>query len=332
MQVLQSIDTEKIIFDRMQQFKALWAKYDPPNAAQYDVDLLEFDPIKIQAELEAFFELLVRDRVNQAARAVTMAFAVGSDLDAIASRYPYGVPRLQYDAKGNVLTQAQITAGALVASTEKDAAYRTRLWNSPSILSLNGPGQATYESYVFWALSTPMPAGENPLKHAAALTTPGTGRVFVPIVQDNYTPVSSIEPATGDYVTVDSGTPVPTSKQISAVYDFIHAPDQARMGLTDWLNVVAPRLVTTAINVQIKLFPGVDVATMMQEVQAAVLALIDAVRWLGADLTMLALNGALAQAGVYNVNILSPTQDVVVSQSGVIKVLSVRLHFAGFGE
>src|SRR5262245_8686660 len=142
MQVLQAISTEQNIVLRMAKFRELWAFYDPPYAAQYDVDQLEFDPIRIQAELAAYFELLVRDRVNQAARSITMVYAVGGDLDAIGSRYPYGVPRLQYDANGNVLTQAQIDAGATVASVEDDARYRMRLWLSPSILSLSGPGMA----------------------------------------------------------------------------------------------------------------------------------------------------------------------------------------------
>jgi hypothetical protein len=75
--------------------------------------------------------------------------------------------------------------------------------------------------------------GENPLKHAAALTIPGTGVVTIPIIQDNSTPISSIEPSTGDYITSDSGTPMPTSNQIAAVYEYVTAPDQARKGLTD---------------------------------------------------------------------------------------------------
>ena len=106
-----------------------------------------------------YFELLVRDRVNQACRAVTLAFAVGSDLDAIASRYPYGVTRIQYDINGNVLTPDQIAAGATAVTSETDAVYRQRVWLSPNILSLSGPGQGTYESYKFWALSAPQFAG-----------------------------------------------------------------------------------------------------------------------------------------------------------------------------
>jgi phage-related baseplate assembly protein len=132
MQVLEEIDVEAIIADRMIRFKQLWAIHDPPAAAQYDVEELEFDPIKINQEACAFFELLLRDRVNQAARSVTLAYAIGTDLDAIATRYPGGVPRLE---------------------GESDDRYRRRIWLSPNTLSPHG----TAEAYEFWAL-TALPA------------------------------------------------------------------------------------------------------------------------------------------------------------------------------
>jgi len=128
MVVLEKLDVEQILVDRMARLKALWAEYDPPAAAQYDVEELEFDPIKINQEACAYFELLLRDRINQAARSVTLAYAIGTDLDAIASRYPGGVPRQE---------------------GENDDRYRRRIWLSPNTLSPHG----TAEAYEFWALT-----------------------------------------------------------------------------------------------------------------------------------------------------------------------------------
>jgi phage-related baseplate assembly protein len=130
--VLEKISTEDILETRMIRFKQLWAKYDPPMAAQYDVENLEFDPIKINQEACTYFELMLRDRVNQAARSITLAYAIGTDLDAIASRYPGGVPRQE---------------------GENDDRYRRRIWLSPNTLSPHG----TAEAYEFWAL-TALPA------------------------------------------------------------------------------------------------------------------------------------------------------------------------------
>jgi phage-related baseplate assembly protein len=128
MQVLEKLDVETILATRMTRLKQLWQFYDPPAAAQYDVEQLEFDPIKINQEVASYFELLLRDRVNQAARSVTLAYAIGTDLDAIASRYPGGVPRLP---------------------GESDDRYRRRIWLSPNTLSPHG----TAEAYEFWALT-----------------------------------------------------------------------------------------------------------------------------------------------------------------------------------
>jgi phage-related baseplate assembly protein len=128
MVVLEQIDVENILAQRMARLKTLWAGYDPPSAAQYDVENLEFDPIKINQEVCAYFELLLRDRVNQAARSITLAYAISTDLDAIGSRYPGGMPRLP---------------------NESDDRYRRRIWLSPNTLSPHG----TAEAYEFWALT-----------------------------------------------------------------------------------------------------------------------------------------------------------------------------------
>src|SRR5262245_44831599 len=128
MLVLEDIDTDAIIKARMARLKEIWAEHDPPAAAQYDVEGLEFDPILSNQECCTYFELMLRDRLNQAARSLTLANAVGTDLDAIASRYPGGVPRV---------------------TGESDTRYRQRVWLSPNPLTPHG----TAEGYQFWAMN-----------------------------------------------------------------------------------------------------------------------------------------------------------------------------------
>jgi phage-related baseplate assembly protein len=324
MQVLQTISTEDILAARMTQLVAFWAANDPPNAAQYDVANLEFDPIKINQELNAYFELLVRDRVNQAARAVTLAFSTGSDIDAIASRYPGGVPRL---------TVANGTWNG-PGSQEPDATYKARVWLSPNILSLAGPGQGVYESYKFWALTAPQFAGELPLKDASAFTVPHTGNVYLAILPDSGLNTTWVQdPLNHNSWSLTPGAVVyPTGNQIAAVYQYISAPYMGRMGLTDVLNVLRPKVINTTIDIDVILFPGVDMPSLMAETMAAVGQLIVAINWIGADLTRLALAGALAQSGVYNVVVRSPMKDVLVDNTGVVNVQSARLRYIGTGE
>jgi len=157
-EVLETLDAEELLDARMTRLVEVWKEHDPPASAAYDVEALEFDPIKITQEVSTYFELLQRDRVNQAARSVTLAFAVGGDLDAIASRYPGGVPRLR-DEAGN--------------PDEDDDRYRRRIWLSPATLSPHG----TEEAYVFWALTA-----DRTLHDASATTVEGTGRVKIAIM------------------------------------------------------------------------------------------------------------------------------------------------------
>ncbi|MER9961636.1 baseplate J/gp47 family protein [Mesorhizobium sp. M0045] len=53
----------------------------------YDVGNLETDPVKIILEAAAYREVLLRARINDAARANLIAFATGSDLDHLAGFY-----------------------------------------------------------------------------------------------------------------------------------------------------------------------------------------------------------------------------------------------------
>lgn len=53
----------------------------------YDVDMLESDPGKILQEVDAFREVLVRQRIDDAIDATSLAYAVGTDLDVRAADF-----------------------------------------------------------------------------------------------------------------------------------------------------------------------------------------------------------------------------------------------------
>jgi phage-related baseplate assembly protein len=311
MQVLESISTEQILDDRMARFKALWFSYDPPNAAQYDVGQLEFDPIKITQENSTFFELAVRDRVNQAARAVTLAYAVGGDLDAIASRYPGGVPRLDTNNDG--------------IPDERDDRYRRRVWLSPNVLSPHG----TAESYVFWALTA-----DPTLHDASATTVEGTGKVYVTLMAESgpLAPqwVRINDKLTGEFVSTRADlafNPTPTLEQIVDVRKYIL--DEARRGLTDEIITYAPTITTVNYKIRVWLFPNVSVDLAITAIENALAALVEKQRWIGYDHSRMAIDAAVAQPGVHHAIIDEPTKDVMVSEKGVVKVAFIEVRLAG---
>ena len=305
MLVLENISTEDILANRMARFKALWLQYDPPNGAQYDVGDLEFDPIRITQENSTFFEMALRDRVNQAARAVTLAFSVGGDLDAIASRYPGGVPRL---------------------FNERDEHYKRRVWHSPNVLSPHG----TAESYVFWALT-----GDPTLHDASATTIEGTGKVYLTLMAEsgsleNMVWRQKIDPLTGLFLSTQATpgiAPIPTLQQIIDVRKYVL--EEARRGLTDEIITLQPKVTYVNYKIRIWLFPNVSVDLTIEAIEKAFTALLEKQRWLGYDHSRMSIDAAVAQPGVHHAVIDEPAKDVMVTDRGVVQVNSIEIKLVG---
>lgn len=306
MKVLETVDTEQIISNRLAQLVTLWNSYDPPNAATYDVGGTEFDPIRINQELNAYFELMVRDRVNQAARSITLAFAVGADLDAIGSRYPGGLPRL---------------------TSETDDHYRRRIWLSVNALSPHG----TAEGYTFWALS----ANEGVLRDASAVKIrPDLADDPIVVVTClaegiSTTAVENLLPTTTQVINVQC-TVNPTDTELLAIRSYIL--DESRLAMTDVVSINKPKIKHTDYHIQVWLYPGPEESTVLAAVTDALVQLVKDQYWLGYDHTRMAISAACAQSGVYNATIVSPSADVLVNPDYIVQVGTITVEYMGRGE
>lgn len=79
-QLIEELDYEAILQEMRKKLRELlpeWTGYE-----------LESDPANKVLEVAAYREMLLRQRVNEAARGVLIAFAQGSDLDHLAAFYP----------------------------------------------------------------------------------------------------------------------------------------------------------------------------------------------------------------------------------------------------
>lgn len=121
---------------------------------------LESEPVTRLLQIDVYRELLLRQRVNDSAHAVMIAYAGANDLDNIAARY--GVERL-------LITPATVDKPALY---ESDDAFRKRTLLSLEGLSTAGPEGA----YIFHALSA-----DGRVKDATAVS-PVAGQVVVTIL------------------------------------------------------------------------------------------------------------------------------------------------------
>jgi len=81
--VIESLDYEAVLAELLADATARLAAV----GIAYDVGALEFDPVKIVLEAAAYREVLLRARINDAARANLLGFAGGSDLDHLAGFY-----------------------------------------------------------------------------------------------------------------------------------------------------------------------------------------------------------------------------------------------------
>mgnify|MGYP001098405934 CR=1 FL=1 len=122
-------------------FAALLASYVALTEAsgQTYTALVESDPVYLLLQAAAYRELVWRQRVNDAARAVMVAYAVGSDLDQLAAGF--GVKRLQLDPGD--------PSHSIPPTMESDTDLRRRIILAPEGFSVAGPEGA----YIYHALS-----------------------------------------------------------------------------------------------------------------------------------------------------------------------------------
>jgi phage-related baseplate assembly protein len=153
-QVVKGVDYESIraasLVDLVARFKAAGLDLDTAN--------LETEPAAILVEAAAYREMLAMAAINDAARAVMVAFATGSDLDHLASFY--GVERL-------TLTEATDQAPAVM---EDDAELRARVVLAPEALPYAGMTGGGYRSLALKTAPT--------VKDVATIKRPG-GQVDV---------------------------------------------------------------------------------------------------------------------------------------------------------
>ena len=152
--IVEALDAEVIIAD----IKADLLTRLPDLA---NVLALESEPVVKLIEAMAYREMLIRARVNDAARAVMLATASGADLDNLAALF--GVERL-------LVAEADLLAIPPVAAVyETDTALRRRTQLALEGYSVAGPRGA----YMFHALTS------HPQIKNVAVSSPSPGNVLV---------------------------------------------------------------------------------------------------------------------------------------------------------
>lgn len=235
--------------------------------------LVESDPAYKILEVAAYRETLIRQRVNEACRAVMLAYAAGPDLDQLGANV--NVKRL-------VLHEGNANAIPPVPPTyESDNDFRARIQ-----LSFEGYTTAGSEgSYVFHGLSA-----DGEVKDIAAVSpSPGLVTVYVLSRDGNGT-------ASGDLL----------AKVAAAVNAERVRP------MTDQVTVQSAAIVNYSVEAELVLYPGPDSAVVHAEAMAALEEYVFAIHRIGYDVPLSGIYQALHRPGVQRVNLSLPAADVSV--------------------
>ena len=255
--------------------------------------LVESDPAYKILEVAAYRELLIRQRVNDAAKAVMVAYATGADLDQIGANYD--VARL-------LITPADdTTIPPTPAVYETDDDFRTRI-----ILSLEGYTSAgSRGSYIFHALS----ASGDCKDVAVESLTPGTVNVAV---------------------LSRTGSGTAPAATIAAVVAALNA--EVVRPLCDTVSVASAQVVNYSIQASLTVFPGTGQAEVLAAASAAAQAYAAEQHRIGRDITRSGIFAALHQAGVQNVSITSPAADIVNAWNQAPYCTAISVTIGGTGD
>lgn len=289
--VVEVVDYESLLADRKAALLALYpADQRDTIAAALE---LESEPLTKLVQENVYRELLLRQRINEAARAVMLAFARDTDLDQIAGNF---------EVQRFTLQAADPTSVPPVpAVMESDTALRARAQLAFEGLSVAGPRGA----YVFHALSADARVAD----------------------------VSAVSPAPAQAlitVLARDGDGTAPADLLSAVADALN--DEEVRPVADRVTVQSAAIVPYAISATLYLFPGPEAEPIRAAAQARLQAYISAQRRIGRDIRRSALFAALHAEGVQRVELAAPAADVVLDSSQAAYCTGYSLTVGGSDE
>jgi phage-related baseplate assembly protein len=286
--VVETLDYETILADRKAALIALWPDDEQDEiAARLE---LESEPLTKLLEENAYRELVLRQRINDATRAVMLAFATGNDLDQIGAWLE--VARL-------VITEADDTTTPPTAAVyESDTRYRQRIQ-----LALEGFTTAgSVGAYTYHALSASALVKDVDIDCLVA------GIVTVTVLS-----------------TEGDGTP--TADLLATVAAALN--DEDVRPLCDTVEEQAAEIVMYEVVAALTFYTGPGSELVLAAAQQAAEAYVTEQHKLGHDISRSGLFAALHQAGVQNVALTAPASDIVIERTQAAYCTGITLSNGG---
>ncbi|MGJ0580246.1 baseplate assembly protein [Xenorhabdus bovienii] len=272
--VVEPLDFETLFAERKEKLISL----TPPEQREAITRTLalESEPITKLLQENAYRELLLRQRINEAARAAMVAYAKGSDLDQLGANNH--VRRL-------VLQPADNNAVPPVpAVMESDSDFRVRIPQAFEGLSVAGP----VASYEYYARSADGRVAD------ASVISPAPAYVTVSILSRD-------------------GNGAASDELIAIVNTALN--DEDVRPVADRLTVQSASIVNYEIDAVLYLYPTPEYEPILQDVQARLARYTAEQHRIGRDIVRSAIFAALHAPGVQRVDLKTPAKDMVLDKT-----------------
>lgn len=289
--VVETLDYETLLAERKATLISLYPADEQASVAR--VLALESDPLVKLLQENAYREVILRQRINEAAKAVMVAWANGSDLDQLGANN--GVTRL-------MLTPADNTATPPVeAVMERDEDFRARIAAAFEGLSVAGPSGA----YEFHARSA-----DGRVADASAIS-PSPASVTITVLSRE-------------------GNGAAGSDLLAIVNAALN--DEDVRPVADRVTVQSAQIVDYRVDATLYLYPGPEAEPIRAAAEAKLKTFVNTQARLGRDIRKSALYAALHVEGVQRVELAQPVADVVLDKTQAAFCTGYQITVGGSDE
>lgn len=289
--VVEVLDYETLLAERKATLISLYPEEEQEAVAR--TLALESEPIVKLLEENAYRELLLRQRINESALAVMLAFSRENDLDVLGANN--NVTRL-------VITPADDTAIPPVAAVmESDSDFRLRIQQSFEGLSVAGPVGA----YQFHGRSADGRVAD------VSVISPSPACVTISVLSREGNGTASAE-----LVNIVS----------------LALNDENVRPVADRVTVQSAVIVDYEIDATLYLYPGPEMEPVKRAAEAKLKAYISAQHRLGRDIRKSAIYAALHVEGVQRVELAKPLADIVLDDTQASYCADYKIVIGGADE
>ncbi|ANE77620.1 baseplate assembly protein [Dickeya solani] len=289
--VVETLDYETLYATRKETLLSLYSADEREAIAR--ALTLESEPLVKLLQENAYRELLLRQRINEAAQAGMLAFAQGNDLDQLGANV--NVSRL-------VITPADnTTVPPTAAVMESDTDFRLRIQQAYEGLSVAG----SIGAYQFHGRSASGQVAD------ISVISPGPAQVLVSVLSRE-----------------NDGTASDTL--LATVNAALNAEDVRPVA--DRVTVKSAVIVPYDINAVLYLYPGPEVEPIRAAAEKKLQSYVSTQHRLGRDIRRSAIYAALHVEGVQRVELARPAEDIVLDDTQASHCTGYTLTLGGTDE